>query len=66
MPFRTIGFEKYQKKQWQDLLKDVLKSLYLNKLFIETDKNYSPDLIIFGHSDNLNIETFEEIRKIND
>ena len=38
---------------------------YLNKLFVETVKNYSPDLIILGHSDNLNIETFEQIRKIN-
>jgi len=38
---------------------------YLNKLFIETVKNYSPDLIILGHSDNLNIDTFEQIRKIN-
>ncbi len=38
---------------------------YLNKLFIETVKNYSPDLIILGHSDNLNIETFEQIKKIN-
>ena len=37
---------------------------YLNKLFIETVKNYSPDLIILGHSDNLSIETFEEIRKV--
>ena len=36
---------------------------YLNKLFIETVKNYSPDLIILGHSDNLNIETFDEIKK---
>ena len=38
---------------------------YLNKLFIETVMNYSPDLIILGHSDNLNIETFEQIKKIN-
>jgi len=38
---------------------------YLNKLFIETVKNYSPDLIILGHSDNLSIDTFEQIRKIN-
>ena len=37
---------------------------YLNKLFLETVKNYSPDLIILGHSDNLNIETFEQIRKM--
>jgi hypothetical protein len=31
---------------------------YLNKLFIETVCNYSPDLIIIGHSDNLNLESF--------
>jgi len=35
---------------------------YLNNLFIETVKNYSPDLIILGHSDNLDIETFEIIK----
>tara|TARA_B100000315_G_scaffold148446_1_gene137310 strand:+ start:319 stop:2454 length:2136 start_codon:yes stop_codon:yes gene_type:complete len=37
---------------------------YLNKLFIETVKNYLPDLIILGHSDNLNIATFEQIKKL--
>ena len=31
---------------------------YLNDLFIETVKNYNPDLIILGHSDNLDIKTF--------
>ena len=36
---------------------------YLNKLFIETVKNYSPNLIILGHSDNLYLETFEQIKK---
>jgi len=36
---------------------------YLNKLFVETVKNYSPDLIILGHCDNLNIETFEEVKR---
>ena len=35
---------------------------YLNNLFIETVKNYSPDLIILGHSDNLSLETFEQIK----
>ena len=38
---------------------------YLNKLFIETVKNYSPDLIILGHSDNLDLETLEAIKKYN-
>jgi len=37
---------------------------YLNNLFIETVKNYSPDLIILGHSDNLNLDTFEKIKKV--
>ena len=37
---------------------------YLNKLFVETVKNYSPDLIILGHSDNLSLETFDHIKKI--
>ena len=36
---------------------------FLNKLFVETVKNYSPDLVILGHCDNLNIETFEEVKK---
>ena len=35
---------------------------YLNDLFIETVKNYNPDLIILGHSDNLDIKTFEAIK----
>ena len=35
---------------------------YLNNLFIETAKNYSPDLIILGHSDNLDIQSFEKIK----
>ena len=35
---------------------------FLNNLFIETVKNYSPDLIILGHSDNLYSESFEIIK----
>ncbi len=31
---------------------------------LETFKNYSPDLIIFGHSENINIETLNKFREI--
>jgi len=36
---------------------------YLNKVFLETAQNYSPDLIILGHSDNIKLETIENIKK---
>ena len=38
---------------------------YFNNLLLETVKNYSPDLILLGHSDNINIEILEEIKKYN-
>jgi glycosyltransferase involved in cell wall biosynthesis len=37
---------------------------YLNKLFVETVQNYSPDLIILGHSDNLKTESLEKIKNL--
>jgi len=37
---------------------------YLNKLFVETVRNYSPDLIVLGHSDNLKTESLEKIKKL--
>ena len=36
---------------------------YLNNMLFETVKNYSPDLIILGHSDNLKLETLSKIKK---
>jgi len=35
---------------------------YLNNIFFETVRNYSPDLIVFGHSDNIGIDTIEKIK----
>lgn len=35
---------------------------YLNDIFFETVRNYSPDLIVFGHSDNIAIETIKRIK----
>jgi len=35
---------------------------YLNKLFVETVRNYSPDLIVLGHSDNLKKESLKKIK----
>ena len=32
---------------------------------LETFKNYNPNLIIFGHSDNIDINTLEEFKNIN-
>ena len=37
---------------------------YLNKLFVETVRNYSPDLIVLGHSDNLQAESLEKIKNL--
>ena len=37
---------------------------YFNNLLVETVKNYAPDLILLGHSDNIKIETLETIKKI--
>ena len=35
---------------------------YFNKMVSETVKNYSPDLVLLGHSDNINSRTLEEIK----
>ncbi len=34
---------------------------YLNKQILETTKNYNPDFILLGHSNNIYDETFEKI-----
>ena len=41
-----------------------LKDKFHNYL-IETFKNYNPDLVIFGHSDNINREILSDFRSIN-
>ncbi len=33
--------------------------------FIETFKNYNPDLIFFGHTKNINLESFDTVKSIN-
>ena len=38
---------------------------YLNTQILETTKNYSPDLILLGHSYNIENNTFEKIKSIN-
>jgi len=38
---------------------------YLNKLFFESVQNYNPDLILLGHSDNIQIEILEKIKHLN-
>jgi len=38
---------------------------YLNKQILETTKNYNPDFILLGHSNNIYDETFEEIKSNN-
>ena len=35
------------------------------KYLLETFKNYKPNLIIFGHSNNISIETFKSFRNLN-
>ena len=36
-----------------------------HKYLVETFKNYNPDLVIFGHSDNINQEILSDFRSIN-
>ena len=36
---------------------------YFNNLFFETVKNYSPDLIILGHSDNIYLDVIKRIKE---
>ena len=36
-----------------------------HKYLIETFKNYNPDFILFGHSDNINQEILNDFRKLN-
>ena len=38
---------------------------HLNHLFFESVQNYNPDLILFGHSDNIYLETLEKIKYLN-
>ena len=37
----------------------------LQEYFINTAKNYNPDLIFFGHTKNIQTETFENLRNFN-
>ncbi len=37
----------------------------LNELFFESVQNYNPDLVLFGHSDNIYLETLEKIKNLN-
>jgi len=48
---RVFGFKKVQDK-FQDYL-------------IETFKNYNPNFLFFGHTNNINLETFDALKNIN-
>ena len=48
---RVFGFKKVQDK-FQEYL-------------IETFKNYNPNFLFFGHTNNINLETFEALKNIN-
>ena len=37
----------------------------LNEIFYESVENYNPDLILFGHSDNINLETLDKVKTLN-
>ena len=37
----------------------------LNQLFYESVQNYNPDIILFGHSDNINLETLDKVKNLN-
>ena len=40
-------------------------SLKFQNYLIETFKNYNPDLVFFGHTNNIDLKTIEEFRAIN-
>ena len=40
-------------------------SLKFQNYLIETFKNYNPDLVFFGHTNNIDLKTIEEFRTIN-
>ena len=40
-------------------------NLKFQNYLIETFKNYNPDLIFFGHSKNINLETFDTLKSLN-
>ena len=44
---------------------DIKGHKHLNKQIVETTKNYNPDLILLGHSYNIENDTFEKIKSIN-
>ena len=37
----------------------------LQEYFINTSKNYNPDLIFFGHTKNIEVETFDKLKNLN-
>ena len=43
----------------------VIAKRNFNNYLIESFKNYRPDLIFFGHSENINFETLLELKNIN-
>ena len=51
-------------KQNRGFLFTNINSTFQNFL-IETYKNYNPDLIFFGHTNNIDLETFQKFKEIN-
>ena len=43
----------------------VLHRVNFQKYLIETFKNYNPDLLFFGHTKNIDLNTIDEIKSIN-
>ena len=53
-------------KQNKSLLFTSNSNTKFQKYLIETFKNYNPDFLFFGHSKNINIDTLEHFKMIND
>ena len=41
------------------------RKINFQKYLIDTFKNYNPDFLLFGHSNNINIDTINELKSIN-
>ena len=49
----------------QNPINKINNNKHLNRLLLETFKNYNPDLVILGHADKVHNETLDKFRVYN-